>query len=149
MCLEQDQYFMELAFQEAEKAAALGEVPVGAVLVCEGELIARAHNAVEQRGTAIAHAELLVLEEACKKRGEKYLQECTLYVTLEPCVMCAGACFWTQIKQLVFAARDKKRGYQRCRPSIIHPKTTVRAGIFQERSTRLLQSFFQKLRRKS
>ena len=137
---------MQLALKQAQKAYAQDEVPVGAVVTYGHEVIAQAHNTVQQNAQAVAHAELLALQQACKKKGEKYLPQCTLYVTLEPCTMCAGACYWTQLGKLVFAAQDKKRGYQQCSPSLIHPKTIVAHGLLAQESTRLLQAFFQQLR---
>lgn len=137
---------MELALEEAAKAYSQQEVPVGAIVTCKEEVIARAYNKVQQDSMATAHADLLVLQKACQQRSSKYLTDCTLYVTLAPCAMCAGACYWTQIGRLVFGAQDEKRGYQRWDPSLLHPKTAVVEGVLQERSTHLLQTFFQQLR---
>lgn len=138
---------MHLALKQAQKAYAQDEVPIGAIVTYGEEVIAQAHNTVEQDGQAVAHADLLALQRACQHKGAKYLPKCTLYVTLEPCAMCAGACYWTQIDKLVFGAQDEKRGYQRWEPSLLHPKTVVVQGVLAEESTRLLQTFFQKLRK--
>lgn len=146
MTQDKDIHFMHLALEEAKRAYEREEVPVGAVIVCEDRVIACAHNSVQKKDNAMAHAECIALEKACTVQGEKYLQSCTLYVTLEPCVMCAGACFWTQIGRVVFGASDEKRGYQRCKPDLIHPKTKVIAGVLAQESTQLLQSFFRMLR---
>ena len=137
---------MELALEEAAKAYDAQEVPVGAIVTCEEKVIARAHNRVQQDGKATAHADLLALEKACEQRGAKYLPDCTLYVTLAPCAMCAGACYWTQIGRVVFGAQDEKKGYQRWSPSLFHPTTVVLGDVLPERSRYLLQTFFQKLR---
>ncbi|MEM7362039.1 MAG: nucleoside deaminase [Bacteroidota bacterium] len=146
MVSDQDIYFMRIALAEAEKAYALEEVPVGAVVVYGQEVIARAHNKVQAAREATAHAELLALQRACQAKGEKYLPECTLYVTLEPCAMCAGACFWTQIGKVVFGASDEKRGYRRWQPDLLHPKTVVLDDLLAQESCDLLQRFFRKLR---
>ena len=148
MCKAGDQQYMCIALQEAEKAFALEEVPAGAVVIYKGEVIARAHNRVQADRVAVVHAELSVLMEACRVRGEKYLPDCTLYVTLEPCAMCASACFWTQIGRVVFGASDAKRGYQKWTPCLLHPRTVVEGGVLEQESRELLQSFFKKLRGK-
>lgn len=148
MRTEEDIYFMQLALEEAKKAYAAAEVPVGALIVHQGEVIARAHNRVEQRNAATSHAELLVLMDACQQQGDKYLPDCTLYVTLEPCAMCAGACYWTQLGRLVFGAKDPKRGYKKWSPCLLHPKTIVSEGILAIESRALLQKFFKNLRKK-
>ena len=139
---------MRIAIQEAEKAFALAEVPVGAVIVYKDEVIARDYNRVQAGRVAVMHAELAVLLEACRVRGEKYLPECTLYVSLEPCAMCASACFWTQIGRVVFGASDAKRGYRKWTPCLLHPRTVVDGGLLEQESRELLQSFFKKLRGK-
>ena len=140
---------MQLALKQAEKAYAQDEVPIGAIVTYRHEVIAQAHNTVQQDRQAVAHADLLALQQACQRQGEKYLPQCTLYVTLEPCCMCAGACYWTQIGKLIFAAQDEKRGYQQWSPSLIHPQTVVTQGLLAHESTHLLQAFFQKLRHPS
>jgi len=140
-----DTYFMKKALQEAEIALQKGEVPVGAVIVCNNQIIAKGHNQVESLNDATAHAEMLAFTAATNYLGSKYLKDCTLYVTLEPCQMCAGAAFWSQIGRIVYAASDAQRGYQHwhCK---VHPKTTVSQGIMAEESEALLQKFFKKLR---
>ncbi len=140
-----DTYFMKKALQEAEIALHKGEVPVGAVIVCNNQIIAKGHNQVETLNDATAHAEMLAFTAATNYLGSKYLKDCTLYVTLEPCQMCAGAAFWSQTGRIVFAASDEQRGYQHwhCK---VHPKTSVSKGILAAESEALLQKFFKKLR---
>ena len=124
-----DNYFMKQALLEAEKAFELGEVPVGAVVVCKERIIARSHNLTETLTDVTAHAEMQAITAAASAIGGKYLSDCTLYVTVEPCVMCAGAIAWAQMGALVFGAEDEKRGYQRYAPQALHPKTVVRKGV--------------------
>ena len=140
-----DKYFMKKALQEAEIALAKGEVPIGAVIVCNGQIIAKGHNQVETLNDPTAHAEMLAFTAATNYLGAKYLPDCTLYVTLEPCQMCAGAAFWTQIGRIVYAADDEKRGYKHwhCK---VHPKTEIVSGVLREESEAILQEFFKKLR---
>ena len=137
---------MKQAFNEAQKAYDIGEIPVGAVVVCENRIIAKDHNRVEQLNDATAHAEMLAVTAAQNHLGSKYLKECTLYVTLEPCCMCTGALFWTQIGKLVIGADDPERGYTSKDASIIHPKTKVKTGIMSTESEELIKSFFKKIR---
>ncbi len=137
---------MELALAEAQRAADLGEIPVGAIIVCRNRLVAKAHNQTEQLTDVTAHAELLAITAAAHGLGSKYLTDCTLYVTLEPCVMCAGALFWAKIGRVVIGAADAKRGYGRVQMSLLHPKTRVETGVLAEESTRLLTAFFGRLR---
>ena len=141
-----DTYFMRKALQEAELALAKSEVPVGAVIVCNGQIIAKGHNQVETLNDPTAHAEMLAFTAATNFLGSKYLKDCTLYVTLEPCQMCAGAAFWSQIGKIVFGASDEQRGYQHwhCR---VHPKTEVTGGILATESEALLKTFFEQMRR--
>ncbi|KJS05922.1 MAG: CMP deaminase [Flavobacteriales bacterium BRH_c54] len=141
-----DEYFMKEAFKEAQKAFNEDEIPVGTVIVCDNKIIARAHNMTERLNDVTAHAEMLAFTSATDFLGGKYLNECTLYVTLEPCVMCAGASYWTQLKKIVFAASDEKRGFERISPSLLHPKTQVIKGILETESAQLIQRFFQKKR---
>ncbi|HLU84921.1 MAG TPA: nucleoside deaminase [Vicingaceae bacterium] len=141
-----DEHFMKEALKEAQKAFDKDEVPVGAVIVCENKIIARAHNMTEQLNDVTAHAEMLAFTSATDFLGGKYLNECTLYVTLEPCVMCAGASYWTQLKKVVYAASDDKRGFKRISPSLLHPKTQVLSGILKNEASELIQTFFQKKR---
>ncbi len=141
-----DEYFMNEALKEAQKAAALDEVPVGAIIVCKNKIIARAHNMTEHLNDVTAHAEMQAFTMAADYLGGKYLDECTLYVTLEPCVMCAGAAFWTQLGKLVFGASDSKRGYTRVSPSVLHPKTTVISGVLEEVCGKIVSDFFKNKR---
>ena len=141
-----DAYFMRKALQEAEIALAEGEVPVGAVVVCKGQIIAKGHNQVETLNDPTAHAEMLAFTAATNFLGSKYLKDCTLYVTLEPCQMCAGAAFWTQVGKIVFGASDEQRGYQHwhCK---VHPKTEITGGVLADESEALLKTFFDKMRK--
>ena len=142
-----DAYFMRKALQEAELALEKGEIPVGAVIVCNGYIVAKGHNQVETLNDPTAHAEMLAFTAATNFLGSKYLKDCTLYVTLEPCQMCAGAAFCTQIGKIVFGASDEQRGYQhwQCR---VHPKTEVTGGVLAEESEALLKKFFEQMRKK-
>jgi tRNA(adenine34) deaminase len=141
-----DTYFMKQAFQEAQKAYALGEIPVGAVIVAKNQIIARAHNLTQQLNDVTAHAEMLCITAAANHLGAKYLHECTLYITLEPCCMCAGALYWSQIDKIVYAARDEKRGACSHSPSLFHPKTLITNGIMEKECGELLRDFFEKKR---
>ncbi len=141
-----DDYFMREALKEARKALDLGEVPVGAVVVCQNKIIARAHNQTEQLTDSTAHAEMLAVTSASNYLGSKYLSECTLYVTLEPCVMCAGALHWVQLQQLVFGASDVQRGYSLVSSPLLHPRTEIKKGVGEQESKMLLQEFFKRLR---
>ncbi len=141
-----DDYFMEIALGLAEEAADDGEIPVGAVVVCQNRIIAKGRNQTERLNDVTAHAELLAITAAANYLGGKYLTDCTLYVTLEPCVMCAGALFWAQVSRLVIGAPDPKRGYSRISPSLLHPKTRLETGILADESQALLAKFFQRLR---
>ncbi|CCH56391.1 CMP/dCMP deaminase zinc-binding protein [Fibrisoma limi BUZ 3] len=141
-----DEYFMEIALSLAEEAAAEGEIPVGALVVCRNRIIGKARNQTEQLNDVTAHAEMLAITAATQHLGGKYLTDCTLYVTLEPCVMCAGALFWSQISRLVIGADDPKRGYSRLSAPVLHPKTRVETGVLAEESRALLTKFFRQLR---
>ncbi len=141
-----DDYFMKQAFVEAEKAFEQGEIPVGAVVVCRDRIIARAHNQTELLNDVTAHAEMLALTAAANTLGSKYLESCTLYVTLEPCAMCAGALSWAQLQRLVYAAGDDKQGFMRFGKKMLHPKTKIEFGIMQEECSALLKQFFQNKR---
>lgn len=146
--LEKDHaYFMREALKEAEKAFEKGEVPVGAVVVCQDKIIARGHNQTEQLTDATAHAEMLAVTAAAHYLGAKYLNECTLYVTLEPCVMCAGALHWVQLQRLVFGARDVQRGYSCVATPLLHPRTEVISGVYQEECSKLVLDFFNRIRK--
>ena len=137
-----DEYFMKAAIQEAHLAAEAGEIPVGAVIVGNGRIIARTHNLTETLNDVTAHAEMQAITAAANHIGGKYLNECTLYVTVEPCPMCAGALGWSQLGRLVYGAGDEKRGYRRYAPDVLHPRTEVIEGVCSEESTALMKKFF-------
>ena len=141
-----DEYYMRQALQEARQAAAEGEIPVGAVIVCRDRIIARTHNLTETLKDVTAHAEMQAITAAAEMLGGKYLTDCTLYVTLEPCVMCAGALGWSQISRIVFGAPDPRRGYQRIAPDALHPKTKVESGFLADEALQLVTDFFKKRR---
>lgn len=141
-----DAFYMKQALVEAGKAAERGEVPVGAVVVCRDRIIARAHNLTETLNDVTAHAEMQAITAAANALGAKYLTDCTLYVTVEPCVMCAGAIAWAQIGKLVFGAEDEKRGYCRYAPDALHPKTVVVSGVMKEECAALMKAFFRQRR---
>ena len=141
-----DEYFMTEALKEAEKAMKLDEVPVGAIIVCDNQIIARAHNYTEALNDVTAHAEMQVFTAAADYLGGKYLNECTLYVTLEPCIMCGGAAYWTQLKKVVYGAKDEKRGFSTLAQNILHPKTEIEGGLLQEECVKLLSDFFKSKR---
>lgn len=146
MELYTDEYFMGEALKEARKAFEIGEVPVGAVVVCKNKIIARAHNQTEKLTDATAHAEMLATTAAANYLGSKYLNECTLYVTLEPCVMCAGALLWVQLQKLVYGASDVQRGFTLVSSSLLHPKTEVVTGIKSVEAKQLIDEFFKRIR---
>ncbi len=146
MELYTDEYFMREALKEAQKAFEIDEIPVGAVVVCQNRIIARAHNQTEKLTDATAHAEMLATTAASNYLGSKYLNECTLYVTLEPCVMCAGALHWVQLQKLVYGASDVQRGYTLVKSPVLHPKTEVVKGVKAEEAKKLIDDFFKKLR---
>ena len=137
-----DEYFMKKALEEAKKAFDDGEVPVGCVIVCNNQIIARAHNLTETLNDVTAHAEMQAITAAAGMLGGKYLNECTLYVTVEPCVMCAGALAWSQIGKVIYGASDPKRGYSQFAPQTMHPKTKVISGILENESAQLMKLFF-------
>lgn len=141
-----DEYFMREALKEANKALEIGEVPVGAVVVCKNRIIARAHNQTEKLTDATAHAEMLATTAAANYLGSKYMSECTLYVTLEPCVMCAGALHWVQLQKLVYGASDIQRGYTLVQSPVLHPRTEVVKGVKGEEAKALIDQFFKTLR---
>lgn len=141
-----DIFYMRQAILEARKAFDRGEIPVGAVVVCRERIIARSHNLTEILNDVTAHAEMQAITAAANNLGGKYLPDCTLYVTVEPCVMCAGAIAWSQMGRLVFGAADEKRGYQRYAPHALHPKTTVVQGVLDEECASLMKDFFKKRR---
>ena len=138
-----DEYFMNEALKEAVRAFDRHEVPVGAIIVCGNEVLARAHNLTETLTDVTAHAEMQAFTAAASGLGGKYLNECTLYVTLEPCVMCAGAALWTQIGKIVYGANDDKRGYRLVNHPLLHPKTEVVSGVLAAQSSTLLKLFFK------
>lgn len=141
-----DEKFMNAALDEAEKALKADEVPVGAVVVCDGRIIARAHNLTERLNDPTAHAEMQAITMATSKFGGKYLDSCTLYVTLEPCAMCASALAWSQIGRLVYGASDPKRGYSLFTPSLLHPKTEVNSGVLEDKCSSIVKDFFKSKR---
>ena len=138
-----DDHFMEEALKEARKAFEAGEVPVGAVVVCEGIIVARAHNLTERLNDVTAHAEMQAITAAANYLGGKYLDSCTLYVSLEPCPMCAGALQWAQVRRIVFGADDPKRGFRTISRQMLHPRTKVTGGIKAAEAGKLMQEFFQ------
>jgi tRNA(adenine34) deaminase len=146
MELYTDEYFMREALKEAQKAYEISEIPVGAVVVCKNRIIARAHNQTEKLTDATAHAEMLAVTAAANHLGSKYLDECILYVTLEPCVMCAGALHWVQLQKLVFGASDVQRGYTLVNSPLLHPKTEVTKGVKAAEAKSLIDNFFKKIR---
>ncbi|MCB0489454.1 MAG: nucleoside deaminase [Cyclobacteriaceae bacterium] len=146
MDLYTDEYFMREALKEAQKAFEDGEVPVGAVVACKNRIIGRAHNQTEKLTDATAHAEMLAITAASNFLGSKYLSECTLYVTLEPCIMCAGALHWVQLMKLVYGASDVQRGYSLSKSPILHGKTEVVSGIKSNECAELVNSFFKRIR---
>ena len=141
-----DTYFMKQALAQAKKAYDKDEVPVGAIIVCDNQIIARAHNYTEALNDVTAHAEMQAFTSAADYLGGKYLNECTLYVTLEPCVMCGGAAYWTQLKKVVYGAKDKERGFSTLTQNIFHPKTEIEGGLLEEECAKLLSDFFKSKR---
>jgi len=146
MTMLDDTYFMRQALQEAQKAFEKDEVPIGAIIVCQQRIIARAHNLTEMLNDVTAHAEMQAITAAADVLGGKYLTDCTLYVTIEPCPMCAGALGWAQISRVVYGARDEKRGYSLFLPNLLHPKTSVTSGIMEEECAKLMRDFFERKR---
>ncbi|OCX52399.1 tRNA-specific adenosine deaminase [Mucilaginibacter sp. PPCGB 2223] len=144
-----DIFFMKEAFKEAQLALAEDEIPIGAVVVCNGQIIGRGHNLTERLNDVSAHAEMQALTAAANYMGGKYLPECTLYVTLEPCVMCAGASYWFQVGRIVFGAYDTKLGFGRINQKITHPKTQITGGIMENECGELVRGFFKNKRLKS
>lgn len=142
-----DEFFMNEAMKMAKMAFEDDEIPVGAVVVCRNRIIAKAYNQTEKLTDATAHAEMLAITSAANALGSKYLNECKLYVTLEPCVMCAGASYWSQLGEIHYAASDPSRGFSRVAERLIHPKTKVKTGLMANESKQLLDEFFKKLRK--
>ncbi|MBQ6064164.1 MAG: nucleoside deaminase [Prevotella sp.] len=143
---QHDEQMMRKALAEAELAGKEGEIPIGAVIECGGRIIARAHNLTETLCDVTSHAEMQAITSAANMLGGKYLQGCTLYVTVEPCVMCAGAIGWAQVSRLVYGTADEKRGYRRFAPDALHPKCTVTSGVLEDECRSLVQRFFKELR---
>lgn len=141
--MEQDEKYMREALAEARAAAAEGEIPIGAVVVWKGRVIGRGHNLTETLHDTTAHAEMIAITAASGAMGGKYLTDCTLYVTVEPCPMCAGALAWTQITRIVYGAPDPRRGYSLFHPPLLHPKTSVRSGVLADECSALMLDFFQ------
>ena len=144
--MENDTRYMTMALGEAKKAFAMGEVPVGCVIVADGQVVGRGHNLTETLVDVTAHAEMQAITAATNTLGGKYLTQCTLYVTVEPCVMCAGAIGWAQVKRVVYGASDEKRGFTVFAPKALHPKCTVSSGVLESDCRELMQSFFAKKR---
>lgn len=144
-----DKYFMRQALIEAKAAGEDGEIPIGAVMVCRNSIIARAHNLTETLHDVTAHAEMQAITAAAETIGGKYLTDCTLYVTVEPCVMCAGALGWSQISRIVYGAADPRRGYSRIAPDALHPRTEVVSGVLEEECRQLMVDFFKNKRGKT
>lgn len=143
---DKDEQFMRKALYEAQKAAEEGEIPIGAVIVCNDRIISRAHNLTEKLHDVTAHAEMQAITAAADLLGGKYLSDCTLYVTIEPCVMCAGAIGWAQIGRIVYGASDEKRGYQLYAPRALHPKAVVTRGVLEAECRQMMQDFFKQKR---
>lgn len=143
---EKDQRYMRMALDEARRAADEGEIPIGCVVVCRDMVVARTHNLTETLCDVTAHAEMQAITAAAVHLGGKYLADCTLYVTVEPCTMCAGALGWAQVGRVVYGAPDEKRGYKRFAPMALHPRTQVTAGIMAEECAALMKSFFEERR---
>lgn len=143
LSVNSDEHYMRQALKQAQLAAEAGEIPVGAIVVANQQIIARGHNQTEQLTDVTAHAEIIALTAAANYLGGKYLQGCTLYVTLEPCVMCAGALAWAQLDRLVYGAGDDKRGFMRFGKELLHPKTKIEYGVLHEECRILMSSFFQ------
>lgn len=141
--MSQDEQFMRKALIEAQAAYDEGEIPIGAIIVCRDRIISRAHNLTETLNDVTAHAEMQTITAAANALGGKYLTDCTLYVTVEPCPMCAGAIGWAQIPRIVYGAPDEKRGYRKFAPNAFHPKATVVSGVLEEECRSLMQDFFK------
>ena len=144
--MDDDIKYMRLALMEAQKAFGLDEIPVGCVIVADGQVVGRGHNLTETLADVTAHAEIQAITAAANTLGGKYLSQCTLYVTLEPCVMCAGAIGWAQVKRVVYGAPDEKRGFTTFAPKALHPKCTISSGILIDECKELVQNFFAKKR---
>jgi tRNA(adenine34) deaminase len=143
----EDEHFMRLALNEANRAFELDEIPIGAVVVCQGKVIGKGHNLTEQLNDVTAHAEMQAITAAAQTLGGKYLKDCTLYVTIEPCLMCAGASFWSQVRRVVYGAKEEKRGFTRFGENILHPKTLLKGGVLAQECGALMTMFFQQKRK--
>ena len=139
---QEDEHFMRLAINEAKRAYDAQEIPIGAIVVCKGKVIGRGYNLTEQLNDVTAHAEMQAFTAAAQTLGGKYLKDCTLYVTIEPCVMCAGASYWTQISRIVYGAKEEKCGFTKINQNLLHPKTLLTGGILAEECGRLMSAFF-------
>ena len=139
---QEDEHFMRLALNEAKKAYDAQEIPIGAIVVCKGKVIGRGYNLTEQLNDVTAHAEMQAFTAAAQTLGGKYLKDCTLYVTIEPCVMCAGASYWTQVSRIVYGAKEDKRGFTKINKNLLHPKTLLTGGVLAEECGSLMSSFF-------
>lgn len=146
MIQEDDIRYMKLALDEARKAFEEDEIPVGCIIVCQGHILARTHNLTEHLNDVTAHAEMQAITAAADALGGKYLTDCTLYVTVEPCVMCAGAIGWAQLKRIVYGTSDPKRGFKEFAPGAMHPKTTIVSGLLQDECAALMKEFFKNRR---
>lgn len=143
---KEDERFMTMALDEARHAMSAGEIPIGAVMVCRGRVVARAHNQTEALNDVTAHAEMIAITSAANMLGGKYLDGCTLYVTVEPCPMCAAALGWAHVSRVVFGTGDEKRGYSRLAPGVLHPKTVVTTGVLGEDCAKIMKDFFRERR---
>jgi tRNA(adenine34) deaminase len=146
---EEDEHFMRLALNEAKKAFQNGEIPIGAIVVSQGKIVGRGSNLTEQLNDVTAHAEMQAFTAAAQTLGGKYLKGCTLYVTIEPCIMCAGASYWTQISRVVYGAVEPKRGFTRISQNLLHPKTLLKGGVLAQECGELMTTFFQEKRKES
>jgi len=146
---QEDEHYMRLALNEAKKAYDAQEIPIGAIVVCKGKVIGRGHNLTEQLNDVTAHAEMQAFTAAAQTLGGKYLKDCTLYVTIEPCIMCAGASYWTQISKIVYGAKEEKRGFTKIGQNLLHPKTLLIGGVLAEECGSLMSAFFISKRKQS
>ena len=147
LSIHTDEHFMRQAYQLAEQAYEESEVPIGAVVVCDYQIIGKGYNQTERLQDPTAHAEVLAITAACEFMGSKYLPDCTLFVTIEPCAMCAGAIRWAQIGRVVYGASEEKFGFSRYKPFLLHPKTLVSAGVMEYKCAEIMRSFFQQKRK--
>lgn len=144
--LKEDEHYMALALEEAQKAFDIDEVPIGAIIVCKGRIVGRGHNLTEQLNDVTAHAEMQAFTAASQTLGGKYLKDCTLYVTVEPCVMCAGASYWVQIGRIVYGANEEKRGFSTKGNRLLHPKTVLQSGVLAAACGQMMTRFFESKR---